>query len=79
MTLSAIETALHHIMVRGIEQRTIFRDTQDKQYFITRLGKVIRSTETFCYAYALMDNHYHLLLETGATPISRVMASLQTE
>ena len=65
-------------MVRGIERRKIFSDTKDKQLFIKRLGTVLTDTGTNCFAYALMDNHFHLLLQTGANSISRVMQSLLT-
>ena len=70
--------ALHHIMVRGIERRKIFSDTKDKQSFINRLGTVLSDTGTNCFAFALMDNHFHLLLQTGGNSISRVMQSLLT-
>ena len=48
-------------MVRGIERRDIFADTKDKQSFLQRLCSVLTATQTTCYAYALMSNHYHLL------------------
>ena len=70
--------ALHHIMVRGIERRKIFSDKKDKQLFIKRLGAVLTNTGTNCFAFALMDNHFHLLLQTGVNSISRVMQSLLT-
>jgi len=70
--------ALHHIMVRGIERRNIFADTVDKQHFLQRLGTILTDTRTICYAYALMSNHFHLLLQTGETSISRVMQCLLT-
>ena len=70
--------ALNHIMVRGIERRNIFLDTKDKQFFIKRLGKVLTDTGTNCFAFALMDNHFHLLLQTGVNSISSVMQSLLT-
>ena len=37
--------ALHHIMVRGIERREIFRDNKDKDHFVERLGNIIKDTE----------------------------------
>jgi len=70
--------ALHHIMVRGIEGRNIFSAKKDKQWFLKRLGTVLTDTGTNCYAFAFMDNHFHLLLQTGASSISSVMQSLLT-
>ncbi len=60
--------ALHHIIVRGIERRKIFLDDVDRENFLARLGDVIEDTQTGCFAWALMPNHFHLLLRTGDAP-----------
>lgn len=70
--------ALHHIIVRGIEKRNIFKDNSDRQSFVQRLGKILKDTKTPCYAWALMPNHFHLLLKTGLTPIATIMRRLLT-
>jgi REP element-mobilizing transposase RayT len=70
--------ALHHIMVRGIEGCNIFRNDDDRDNFIGRLGKILSETDTSCYAWALIPNHFHLLLQTGSIPISTVMRRLLT-
>ncbi len=70
--------ALHHIICRGIERRKIFTDDADKNYFVSRLGRVISETQTPCYSWALIDNHFHLLLKTGNVPIATVMRRLLT-
>ena len=57
--------ALHHIIARGIERGKIFRDDQDRDFFVTRLGDLIVQTQTKCLAWALIPNHFHLLLKTG--------------
>ena len=68
--------ALHHIICRGIERRKILPDDTDRDEFIRRLAAVVKETQTFCYAWALIPNHFHLLLRTGATPITTVMQRL---
>jgi putative transposase len=68
--------ALHHIICRGIERRKIFRDDADRDEFLRRLGTVLKETQSFCYAWALIPNHFHLLLRTGSTPIATVMQRL---
>jgi REP element-mobilizing transposase RayT len=68
--------ALHHIIVRGIERRQIFRDDQDRWDFLDRLGGILEDTTTACYAWALIPNHFHLLLRTGKAPIATVMRRL---
>lgn len=63
-----VSGALHHIMVRGINQSDIFKDDQDKTFFIERLGKNVIAGECSVYAWALMDNHVHLLFKSGQWP-----------
>ena len=70
--------ALHHVIVRGIEGREIFRDDQDRLDFIDRLGDILPDTKTSCYGWSLIPNHVHLLLRTGTVPISTVMRRLLT-
>jgi REP element-mobilizing transposase RayT len=70
--------ALHHIIVRGIERRRIFSDDKDRDSFVDRLGELISDTQTFCFGWALMPNHAHLLLRTGKTSLSTVMRRLLT-
>jgi REP-associated tyrosine transposase len=69
---------LHHIMIRGIERRKIFRDTQDRDDFIERLSIILPESHTSCYAWALLDNHAHFLLKSGEAGISKVMRRLLT-
>jgi len=69
---------LQHIMARGIERREIFKDDQDRQSFLERLAVIFEKTQTQCYAWALIPNHFHLLLRTGQTPLSKVMRRLMT-
>ncbi|BBO72202.1 transposase [Desulfosarcina alkanivorans] len=70
--------ALHHIIARGIERRKIFNDDEDRDAFIERLGTILDQTGTECYAWALIPNHFHLLLRTGSAPIATVMRRLLT-
>jgi REP element-mobilizing transposase RayT len=65
-------------MVRGIEGRAIFRDDQDREDFVRRLGGVAVAKDLAIYAWALLPNHLHLLVRTGATPLARAMRSLLT-
>ncbi len=63
-------------MARGIERREIFRDDLDREAFVKRLGAVLEETQTPCYAWALVPNHFHLLLVSGAKPVRKAMQSL---
>lgn len=70
--------ALHHIICRGIEQRPIFEDDYDRERFVERLATVLKETATPCYAWALIPNHFHLLIRTGSVPVPSVMRRLLT-
>ena len=69
---------LHHVIARGIERRNIFQDTRDYRDFLKRLAHLIPETGMICYAWALMRNHVHLLLQSSITPVSTLMHRLLT-
>ncbi|MBL4729344.1 MAG: transposase [Gammaproteobacteria bacterium] len=48
-----------------IGRRYIFNDTEDKQDFLSRLGDNLKRSQSQCLAWAMMSNHYHLLIRVG--------------
>lgn len=70
--------ALHHVIGRGIDRSKIFLDDDDRDDFLERLASNLKRTKTTCYAWALLPNHFHLLLRTGTAPISALMRRLLT-
>lgn len=70
--------AFHHIIIRGIEGRKIFREDPDRENFLDRLAHLLFSTQTHCFAWALLPNHAHMLLRTGSVPIAGLMRRLLT-
>ena len=70
--------ALQHIFVRGMERKKIFRSDYDRQNLVGRLASLIPDTNTECFAWVLMPNHFHLLLRTGSSSISDLMQRLLT-
>lgn len=68
--------SLHHIICRGIERRDIFSDDFDRDDFLSRLVELTTMSSTRCFAWALIPNHLHLLLQTGNIPISALMQKL---
>jgi REP element-mobilizing transposase RayT len=66
------------VIFRGIERRRIFMDDDDRQELLDRLSSVLPESDMGCYAWALMPNHVHLVLRTGAIPLARVMARINT-
>jgi putative transposase len=73
--LSASKT--YHVMVRGNERKEIFLDDDDRAWFISTLAEKNREPRFAIYAYCLMDNHVHLVINEGEDQISRIMKGLQ--
>jgi len=69
---------LHHIMIRGIERRNIFRIKKDREDFLDRLSNLLPETQTSCYGWVLMSNHAHFLFRTGNVPLATLMRRLLT-
>lgn len=68
--------ALYHVTARGDRREAIFEDEQDRQTFQLILGKTIAQFNWLCYAWCLMDNHYHLLIQTPDGNLSKGMRQL---
>lgn len=68
---------LYHIIVRGNQRRKTFRSDDDYKAYLDRLEKYRAKFRVRIYAYCLMPNHVHLLLETGSAPLAKFMQGLQ--
>jgi len=75
--LDALGT-LHHVIIRGIEQRQIVDDDKDRRNFVNRMGTLALETDTAINAWALMTNHVHILLRSGPVGLSKYMKRLLT-
>lgn len=60
----AFPGALYHVMSRGNRQGDIFHDDHDRLTFLDVLEEACGRTGWIVHAYVLMNNHYHLLIET---------------
>jgi len=67
-----------HIICRGIERRKIFLDNEDRINFLSRLESSLSKSKFQCFAWALMPNHFHLLVLSGDRPLSELMRRLLT-
>jgi REP element-mobilizing transposase RayT len=65
--------AVYHITSRGNERRDIFRDDDDRRKFLELLGEVVRRFGWIVTSYTMLDNHFHLVIETPAPTLSRGM------
>lgn len=69
---------LFHIIARGIERRRIFLDKSDYADFLDRLSIGLEKSKCRCYAWALMPNHFHLLIQAGSMGTTPLMRRLLT-
>ena len=68
--------ALYHATSRGNGKQRIFGDDKDRQYFLDLLDHIMERFHFLCHAYCLMDNHYHLVIETPEGNLSKGMRQL---
>jgi len=68
------EGAFYHVMARGNRREKIYRDEEDRVFFMKTLDEVCKMTGWRVHAWVLMGNHYHLLIET---PEANLVAGMQ--
>jgi REP element-mobilizing transposase RayT len=72
------EGGVYHVTQRGIERRKIFKNNKDRERFLFYLNEAKTRFKVNIYCYVLMNNHYHLLVETPLANLSRFMHNLNT-
>jgi REP element-mobilizing transposase RayT len=72
------KNAYYHITSRGHRKEKIFYDDKDKRIFIRKLDETFQKYDVTCYAYCLIDNHYHLFIKTAKPNISLALHYLNT-
>jgi len=70
--------AVHHVIAKGNRGNLIFENNYDRRKFLFILSDLIKKYKFILYAYCLMDNHFHLLVETGHYSLSEMMRQLLT-
>lgn len=65
--------AWYHVTARGNDRQKIFCDDRDRGHFIESLAEAVERFLLVLHAYVLMDNHYHLMVETPQAGIARAM------
>jgi len=68
--------AYYHVTSRGNERKAIFRTDKDRVRFLELLGRAVEQFHLRVHAYALMQNHYHLLVETPRAGLNRALRYL---
>ncbi len=79
------ESNIYHVMARGNERKSLFIDDEDRQRFVDTMRRLIEKTANDkkekkfkIYAYCLMDNHVHLLINQEEDTVSRIMKRIGT-
>jgi REP element-mobilizing transposase RayT len=72
------DTANWHVFARGARRLQLFRDDQDFSQFLTFLGYALRKSGCILWAFALMTNHYHLVLRGSSAELTGCMRRLNT-
>lgn len=72
------ESGIYHVMLRGINSQQIFEDEEDNIKFLNCLRKYKSECGFKLFAYCLMGNHVHLLMQEGAESLSQVFRRLGT-
>lgn len=72
------EQNIYHVMLRGINRQQIFMDEEDNRHFLKVLCQCRELSGFSLFAYCLMGNHVHLLLQTGKEPLELVMKRIGT-
>ncbi len=70
--------AVYHITARGNRREDIFYSEKDKSIFLYKMNETFKKYSFICYAYCLMDNHYHLFVKTPFANITDGMHYLNT-
>ena len=68
----------HHIINRGVERKNVFKCNDDKHKFLEILCKACKLHKVNIHAYCLMDNHYHILIETSLENLSLFMRQVNS-
>ena len=65
--------AFYHVTSRGNERKNVFKSKRDRQTFLEYLESATRRYDGRIHAYCMMDNHYHLLLQTPSGNLPHIM------
>ncbi len=70
--------AFYHVTSRGNERKDVFRSRRDREKFHEYLTSATQRYGAVIHAYCLLNNHYHLLLETPAGNLSQIMQHINS-
>ena len=68
-----ISRAFYHVTSRGNERKAIFKSQRDREKFLSYLETASQRYGAIIHVYCLMNNHYHILIETPLGNLSQIM------
>jgi len=70
---------IYHVIARGNNKEYIFKESIDKGYFIKLLKETIEGMNYCIFGYVLMDNHYHILIQTMDKKLQEIMHQINNK
>ncbi len=70
---------IYHVIARGNNKEYIFKDNIDKEYFLKEVKEIKKGLEFNIFAYVLMDNHYHFIIQVFKTPLQKLMHQINNK
>ncbi len=70
---------IYHVIARGNNKEYIFKDNIDKEYFLKEVKEQKKGLEFNIFAYVLMDNHYHFLIQVFETSLQKLMHQINNK
>ncbi len=70
--------AFYHVTARGNERKAVFKSIKDREKFYSYLESASNRYGAVIHAYCLMDNHYHILIETPLGNLSKIMQHINS-
>ncbi len=68
----------YHVYNRGLNKELLFRDSHDYHKLLSTISDLLNRREWIIYAYCLMPNHYHFLVEEKQLPVSKLISRIFT-
>ena len=69
---------VHHVMAHGIDSLKLFYTDDHRRYFLSLMDKHFTENKCHCYGFALMDNHYHMILRPSGNNFSDMMRNINS-
>ena len=71
--------AIYHVIKRGNNRSYIFQEKEDKESFLLYLETAKQDGGFSLLGYVLMDNHYHLMIQTTEKPLHKIMQRVNNQ